>query len=277
MNFLISYHYASKEDLTDLREVMGPEALLFLDSGAFSAASQGVPIDLSKYIEFCKETSGIYSICANLDVIGDAHATLVNQICMERSGLNPMPVFHIGEPWEYLQHYVDTYSYVGLGGLVGRHNNARIPFLDRCFKMAAEGHKKPGFHGFGCTSWELICRYPWKSVDSSSWTSGVRFNRFSLFRPELARTRASWYTCPLGGRDILKHGYLVRAYGFSTYGLVQPSRERNLVTSLSMASWYEAEKHKQKSDPEFNLFLADTQVKDIRGSLNTLRKKGYPI
>ena len=46
----------------------------FLDSGAFSAFTQGAEIDIQEYIEFIKEHKDYLEAYANLDVIGDAEA-----------------------------------------------------------------------------------------------------------------------------------------------------------------------------------------------------------
>ena len=43
---------------------------LFLDSGAFSAFTQKVTIDIQEYIAFIKEHEDIIDVYANLDVIG---------------------------------------------------------------------------------------------------------------------------------------------------------------------------------------------------------------
>ena len=42
---------------------------VFLDSGAFSAWTRGMEIDIQKYIEFIKQNQDIITVYANLDVI----------------------------------------------------------------------------------------------------------------------------------------------------------------------------------------------------------------
>ena len=77
---------------------------LFLDSGAFSAWSQGKEINIEDYIQFIKEHKDVIDVYANLDVIGDAEATWRNQLRMEKAGLNPLPVFHYGEDISWLKN-----------------------------------------------------------------------------------------------------------------------------------------------------------------------------
>lgn len=145
---------------------------LFLDSGAFSAKTKGVTIDLQEYMTFIKENQEVIEVYANLDVIGDHEATLVNQKAMEDEGLRPMPVFHFGSPIEYLDYYIKNYDYVALGGLVRSNQEALIFHLDNCFSSHIcdpQGMPKVKIHGFGLTSLRLMLRYPWYSVDSTSW------------------------------------------------------------------------------------------------------------
>ena len=69
---------------------------LFLDSGAFSAWNKGTSIDIKKYIKFIKKNEDLFTVYANLDVIGiggnqpnllTATKTLENQRIMEKAGL----------------------------------------------------------------------------------------------------------------------------------------------------------------------------------------------
>jgi len=145
---------------------------LFLDSGAFSAFTQGVEIDIQEYIDFIKEHDKYLEVYANLDVIGSAKKTWENQKIMEAAGLNPLPCFHYGEPVRYLNRYIDNYEYVALGGMVPISTNDLQQWLDDLFLnyfCDKKGLPKVKAHGFGLTSHKLMWRYPWYSVDSTSW------------------------------------------------------------------------------------------------------------
>ena len=55
---------------------------LFVDSGAFSAMTQGIKLDqdyLDQYIDFVKRWEHVIDIYANVDVIQDPEATYHNQ------------------------------------------------------------------------------------------------------------------------------------------------------------------------------------------------------
>lgn len=165
---------------------------LFLDSGAFSAWTQGTSINIDEYIQFIKDNQDIIEIYANLDVIGlggnrpnrlTAEKTLENQKYMEKAGLHPLPCFHMGEPMEFLDYYVENYDYLALG-VAGQSGNQLTVWLNDCFLnhiCDKEGKPKIKIHGFAVTSLTIMLKYPWWSVDSTSWVVTGRMG--SIFVP----------------------------------------------------------------------------------------------
>jgi hypothetical protein len=179
---LLSYYYYQKVDVGEMFDNGSPAPSIMADSGAFSAMSLGVDISLEGYAQWVRRWGHLFDHYANLDVIGDAEATLANQKRLEDMGLRPMPVFHVNEPWEYLENYLESYDYVALGGLVPYKVNlgALMPWLIKAFKMLPKGK---AYHGFGVTGWEILKSFPWASVDSTSWSVGYRYGRVPLFSP----------------------------------------------------------------------------------------------
>ena len=141
-----------------------PGTKIMLDSGAFSAWNAGKQIDINKYIEFIRDNN--IDVYFNLDVIGDVEGTIANQRIMEQAGLNPIPVFHYGEPFEYLDYLVEQgYTYIGLGGTVRKSVKQRQEFFDEVFSR----HPHIDYHGLGVTSKTLVENYNWYSCDSTTW------------------------------------------------------------------------------------------------------------
>jgi hypothetical protein len=159
---------------------------LFLDSGAFSAWSQGKEIDIQDYIAFIKEHKDVITTYANLDVIGDPAATWKNQMIMEDAGLLPLPVFHYGEDIKWLQRILKrNYEYISLGGMVPISTGDLIHWLDDLFThylCDSDGMPIVKVHGFGLTSLRLMLRYNWWSVDSTSWVLTGRMG--SIYIPK---------------------------------------------------------------------------------------------
>lgn len=147
---------------------------VFFDSGAFSVKSYNAdPIDIQEYIKFIKRYEPYMKVYANLDVIGDAEATWKNQEIMEDAGLSPLPIFHAStDDLKYLRRCMDNYEYFAIGGIA--HNpgmSGRIQVLDRVWHYITDDNGKPynKIHGLGLAAPQLIFRYPWFSVDTSSY------------------------------------------------------------------------------------------------------------
>jgi hypothetical protein len=147
----------------------------FLDSGAFSAYTQNVTIDIQKYCQYIERNKDIFHCASVLDAIGDYKGTYRNQIAMQNmlpKELWPLPCYHYGEPHEVLEYYIANYEYITIGGMVPIPNATLGPWLDEIwskFLTNLDGTPKLRVHGFGLTSLPLMFRYPWYSVDSSSW------------------------------------------------------------------------------------------------------------
>lgn len=165
---------------------------LFLDSGAYSAWSQNQPINIDDYIEFIKENIEVIDVYANLDVIGSAEGTWENQRIMEDAGLSPLPTYHYGEDEKWLLRYLNKgYDYLALGGMVPINTRDLIPWLNGLFSKYLcdpKGMPKVKVHGFGLTSLSLMLRYPWWSVDSTSWVVTGRLG--SIYIPR--RRKGEW-------------------------------------------------------------------------------------
>ena len=167
---LDSYHYIGTDRMVTVIRNAGLR--VFLDSGAFSAFTQKTEIDINRYCDYIKANHDILEVYSVLDAIGDAEGTWRNQQYMESQGLHPLPCFHYGEPLEALDYYVNRYPYITLGGMVPISYAQLVLWLDHLWEKhltTSAGTPKLRVHGFGLTSKMLMERYPWHSVDSSSW------------------------------------------------------------------------------------------------------------
>ena len=167
---LDSYHYIGNERMVKRLRKTGK--IIFLDSGAFSAMTQEVTIDLVRYCRFIKDNLDLFEVVSVLDAIGDADQTYQNLKEMERRGIDTLPCYHYGEPIEVLEYYAANYDYVTIGGMVPISTPQLRFWLDRLWSKVLtneDGGPRLKVHGFGLTSAPLMARYPWYSVDSSSW------------------------------------------------------------------------------------------------------------
>lgn len=179
-HILDSYHYIHKQKMVDRIRSTGRR--IFLDSGAFSAFTQGVTINLQEYCRYILKNRDIFEVASVLDAIGNpdnpqslreaADKTYYNLTMMERFGVEALPCFHYGEPEHVLEYYASNYEYITLGGMVPISSPQLKIWLDRIwgkYLTNPDGTPKLKVHGFGLTSVPLMARYPWYSVDSSSW------------------------------------------------------------------------------------------------------------
>lgn len=175
-HYLESYHYICRGSSRD--KIRRDGKRVFLDSGAFSAFTKGIQVDLPAYCRYVQEHADLIEtvdgiLCASvLDGIGDPLKTYQNQMAMEAQGVKPLPCFHYGEDERYLQWYLANYDYITLGGMVPISTPQLIHWLDRLWEQHlcdGAGRPRVRVHGFGLTSLPLMKRYPWYSVDSSTW------------------------------------------------------------------------------------------------------------
>lgn len=190
---LESYHYIKTDRLA--RVVFESDIRIFLDSGAFSAHSLGANITVPQYVEYIRRNrDGIRRdeqcgclMAAGLDAIGNAVQTWENQAEMEQAlGEPPIPCYHYQEDERYCEHAVENYDYMALGGLVGVPQPKMEAWLDRIYDRYItddQGRPRIRVHGFGITSLRIMTRYPWYSVDSSSWVQVAAFGNILI--PEL--------------------------------------------------------------------------------------------
>jgi len=166
----------------------GSSVDLMLDSGAYTAFRQGVKLNVSDYVEFIHQNRHLIDTYVNLDVIPGAvgHVTSHHEAeeaaeqgwsnfrAMRAEGLEPIPVFHVGERMYWLERMLDKgCTYIGLGGTIplAIDMERRQSWYDACFTRICDDRGTPRVrvHGFGLTTLPLLARYPWYSVDSSRW------------------------------------------------------------------------------------------------------------
>jgi hypothetical protein len=162
---------------------------LFLDSGAFTAFTKKLSIDIPEYADFVKKHAGIWEVMSSLDAIGrgeEAARKSYDNFCqLRRLGAQVQPVFHVREPNHWLQRYIDEGEpYILIGGMVPETSTWLKERLDELWSLVLsdkDGRAKVRTHGFGLTTQTLMFRYPWHSVDSTSWLATGIFGA-CLFR-----------------------------------------------------------------------------------------------
>lgn len=147
-----------------------------LDSGAFSFM-QGQKTDnfegyLYKYIEFINTNDVDLFFELDLDsVIGLSKTEKMREILEKETGRKCIPVWHRSRGLPYWEDMTKEYKYIAVGGIVGQEiKRTQYPIFTNLLKLARKNDCK--VHGLGFTNIEGMKKYPFYSVDSTSWLQG---------------------------------------------------------------------------------------------------------
>lgn len=170
---------------------------LFVDSGAWTAYTKGVDIDIQEYCDYINSIGDCIELAAEVDKIpGRFGKPVTDQEAAEAPEISwnnymymlehvnkeyrdkIVPVFHYGEDFKYLKqileytfedgHHID---YMGLGAIADLDSPSdRYNWFDHCFKMIKES-SNPNIkvHAFGMTSLNILKDFPIYSADSTTW------------------------------------------------------------------------------------------------------------
>lgn len=135
------------------------------------------------YAEFIKKNLDSIDFYVNVDAIFNPKITWKAQKYMEdKHGLRPLPVIHYGTDLKWIKRYIKKgYDFIGLGGLGQTvSKQSYLDWADAVYDMLCDNPKRlpcVKTHGFAMTSFKLMRRYPWWSVDSASWVKSGGFGK----------------------------------------------------------------------------------------------------
>jgi hypothetical protein len=138
---------------------------------------------LHAYSRFIKQFGWAIDFYVTVDAIFDPEKSWeIQEYMVKELGMKPVPVIHHGAPMKWIDRYLDAgYDYLGIGGLGQGVSKADFfSWGDQLFTRLCPGPKRLPIaktHGFAMTSWELMVRYPWYSVDSASWVKAAAFGQ----------------------------------------------------------------------------------------------------
>ena len=167
---------------------------LLIDSGAHSAHTKGITLDLEEYIGFVNDNIDKFTLYVQVDKIPGVYRmpktakdwleapqlSWENYLYMREKSKDPsklVPVFHQGEDLKWLRNMLDyTFSdgshipYIGLSPRGDVSLKAKYDFSAECF-ATIQNSSNPNVktHAFGATSLEMLERLPYTSADSTTW------------------------------------------------------------------------------------------------------------
>jgi len=167
---------------------------LLVDSGAHSAHTKGIKLDLEEYIGFANDHMDDITLYVQVDKIPGVYLmpktpkdfleapelSWENYCYMRERSKNPdklVPVFHQGEDLKWLKNMCDyrfsdgsKVEYIGLSPRGDVPLKAKYDFSAECFSVI-QSSTNPNVktHAFGATSLEMLERLPYTSADSTTW------------------------------------------------------------------------------------------------------------
>jgi len=176
---LVAYPYFNQEIFDILKGQPKDKYHLIVDSGAFTAWNTGKTILLDEYCKFLDSIECLQPFKSiQLDVFGDPEQSWKNYLIMKNRGYDTMPVFTRGENQETLEKMYQETDYIMFGGVVtGAGNKGYV-------KWFCENNKGRDCHWLGFVNMPFIKHYKPYSVDSSSWTSSVRYGSLQLVKAD---------------------------------------------------------------------------------------------
>lgn len=176
-----------------------PGTALLCDSGAFSAWTRGIEINLAEYIDFAKDLLARYEgrishiYIANLDVIPGRQGTVPsrreveaaakagweNMLTMQRAGITPIHIFHQGERYEWLEAMSRRLRYIGISPSNDASTKSKKLWMRKVYSIIRARNMT---HGFAVTAKDLMESFPWYSVDSTSWLAPMIYGKATFSR-----------------------------------------------------------------------------------------------
>jgi hypothetical protein len=182
-NRLESFFYISEFEKTIIHKYKN----FLLDSGAFTYLNQrkSKNVDWQEYVvnygNFVKKHNVKFFFELDIDaIVGLKEVEKLRALLETTAHRKCIPVWHKSRGLDYWKQMCRDYEYVAIGGIVTREikkteYDVFLPLL----RIARENNTK--VHALGFTNLKLITKYPFYSVDSTSWLSGNMFGVAYLF------------------------------------------------------------------------------------------------
>ena len=205
---LESFYYISKKEM----EVIHKYENFMLDSGAFTFMSNAKGnINWDEYIEKYANFINQYNVESffELDIdpiVGIKEVERLRHKLEKQTNKQCIPVWHKSRGKDYWLRMVKDYDYVAIGGIVTREIK---PSEYKYFTWLLNEAKKQGckVHALGFTNLEGLTKYPFYSVDSTSWLTGNRFGATYTFNGKTLEKQDKKQGQRVKGQKTSRHNF----------------------------------------------------------------------
>ena len=211
----------------------------FLDSWWYSIRIRWLELSVVDYANFINKYPNYFNVIANMDT-SSVEETISNQKFLESETKQKiLPVYHRSDIKEWniklLEKYCEEYDYIALWWVAWLWLSPRQKeyYLWKSFQIAMKHKTK--IHWFGITSLNALVRYPFYSVDSTSWLQQEKYNQFTIFN------NGKWYKYT--AREY-REKYWLDPGKKPTYRKTWESKKQwekfnDYITKLHIAKWME--------------------------------------
>lgn len=202
---LESFYYIQDWQLPYLKE----KELFLLDSGAFTYMNNikdqpNWDEYIERYADFIKKNDIKYFFELDIDVlVGYDEVKRLRNKLEKLTGRKCIPVWHKSRGINEYKKMIKDYDYVAIGGIVTKEiKQNEYKYFTPLLEMAKKENCR--VHGLGFTNLKSLSKYPFYSVDSTSWKSGGRFGSIYQFKNDKliqhkkpdgkrAKSKDGWY------------------------------------------------------------------------------------
>lgn len=200
-DFNLLYSQVNNRKFIHKRFEAKTNGLHMIDSGAHSAHTKGVEIDLAEYIDFLNSYEDKIDIYVQVDKIPGKYLqektikdwqeapkiSWENYLYMREELKNPdklIPIFHQGEDFKWLENMCNAkfkgepIPYIGLSPRGDVSLKSKYDFCADCFGVIQKSsNPNVKTHAFGMTSLELLEKLPFYSADSTTYLMVCAFGQ----------------------------------------------------------------------------------------------------
>lgn len=166
VDLLFSFAFHKRIDLAAVRDAVGNDANIMIDSGAFTAHSTGKPIKLADYMAFLEHWRGVYNYAMSLDVVHNTIATARNLVTLTDAGHKVLPVYTATANERELRRIARDFDYIAYGGMVGVPKTLQQAATKRVVDICRETNTR--VHALGQASAQMFAVSQAHSGDSSA-------------------------------------------------------------------------------------------------------------
>ena len=157
-----------------------------LDSGAFTMLQGNAgKVDIKAYVDRYADYINRHQVKKYFEldidpIVGYDEVARIRNYLFEKTGVQPIPVWHKSRGIENFKQMCRNYDYVAIGGYVSREfQRNEIQYFPRLIRYAHQHGAK--IHGLGFTALTWLPKCHFDSVDSTAWVSGNRFGHVYRF------------------------------------------------------------------------------------------------